>query len=104
MESLWQAGARVRAFDPEAMEETHRIYGERDDLELVEGAEAALEGADALVVITEWHPFRSPDFAMMKKHLKQPVGFDGRNIYDPDYMASQGFTYYAIGRPPVGGA
>jgi len=104
MESLWQAGARVRAFDPEAMEETHRIYGDRDDLELVEGPEAALEGADALVVITEWHPFRSPDFAHVKEHLKQPVVFDGRNIYDPAYMAGQGFTYYAIGRPPVGDA
>ncbi len=84
MESLWAAGAKVRAFDPEAMEEARRIYGEREDLVLCADNEEAAAGADALVVVTEWKPFRSPDFAGLKKALKSPVIFDGRNIYDPE--------------------
>jgi len=98
MEELWQKGARVQAYDPEAMEETMRIYGERDDLVLCDGPEAALENADALVVATEWKLFRSPNFDQIKQSLSSPVVFDGRNIYDPDSMAQLGFTYYAIGR------
>ena len=98
MESLWQNGASVRAYDPEAMEETTRIYGDRADLTLCETPEDALEGADALVVITEWNVFRSPDFATIKQHLKDGVIFDGRNMYDPQHMATEGFVHYAIGR------
>ena len=98
METLWEQGASVRAFDPEAAGETRHIYGERDDLVLCESPEDALQGADALVVITEWNQFRSPDFEAIRKQLKDPVIFDGRNLYDPDFLSKQGFTYYSIGR------
>jgi len=98
MEALWKQGARVRAFDPEAQHETARIYGERDDLTLCETAEEALQGADALVVITEWNLFRSPDFDQIRNMLTDPVIFDGRNLYNPEFLAGQGFTYYSIGR------
>lgn len=98
MEALWEQGARVQAFDPEAGDETQRIYGERTDLKLCETPEQALENADALVVITEWNLFRSPDFEMIREHLKAPVIFDGRNLYDPDMLATQGFSYHSIGR------
>jgi UDPglucose 6-dehydrogenase len=98
MEALWEAGAKVRAFDPEAMIETRRIYGVRDALQLCESNYEALEGADAMVVCTEWNIFRSPDFGRIKSMLKDPVIFDGRNIYEPDAMAEDGFTYYGIGR------
>ena len=98
MEALWAAGAKVQAFDPEAMEETQRIYGDRDDLALCGTKEAALKGADALVVVTEWQAFRAPDFEMIRDRLKAPVIFDGRNLYDPARLARRGFTYYAIGR------
>jgi UDPglucose 6-dehydrogenase len=101
METLWQEGAKVRAFDPEAMEETSRIYGQRDDLVLCESAEEALEGADALVVITEWNQFRSPNFDFIQKSLSEPLIFDGRNLYDPYLLMKQGFTYYSIGREAV---
>jgi UDPglucose 6-dehydrogenase len=98
METLWQAGAKVRAYDPEAMEECRRIYGERDDLIYCENQEQTLAGADALAVVTEWQLFRSPDFDKLKQTLNQPVIFDGRNIYDPDHLKRSGFAYYAIGR------
>jgi UDPglucose 6-dehydrogenase len=98
MEALWKAGASVRAFDPEARAETARIYGQRDDLVLCESPESALEGADALVVITEWNLFRSPDFDHIRKSLKAPVIFDGRNLYDRNFLSKQGFTYHSIGR------
>lgn len=98
MEALWEAGAKVRAYDPEAMVETRRIYGARDDLQLCKGNYETLEGADAMVVCTEWNIFRSPDFGRIKSMLKDPVVFDGRNIYEPDSMADDGFTYYGIGR------
>src|SRR6187551_1756162 len=98
LEQLWGAGAKVRAFDPAAMKETRRIFGERPDLALCNRAREALEGADALVIVTEWKEFRSPDFDNLKKQLKTPVIFDGRNLYDPGLMQKQGFTYYAIGR------
>lgn len=97
-ESVWEAGGRIRAYDPQATEEMQRIYGDRPDLELCDSADAALEGADALVVVTEWQEFRSPDFDLVKAHLSEPVIFDGRNIYDPDTMAELGITYYGIGR------
>ncbi len=98
MEGLWEAGAKVQAYDPEAMEETQRIYGDRDDLTLVGTKEAALRGADALVILTEWQAFRAPDFEIIAEKLKAPVIFDGRNLYDPARMAKRGFSYYAIGR------
>ena len=98
MESLWQAGARVRAFDPVAMEECARIYGERPDLTLCKNGPETLRGADALAIVTEWREFRSPDFDYIRDTLKTPVIFDGRNLYDPAHMARAGFSYYAIGR------
>jgi len=98
LEQLWKAGAKARAFDPAAMKESRRIFGERADLVLCNRARETLEGADALVIVTEWKEFRSPDFDYLKKQLKSPVIFDGRNLYDPAMMVKQGFTYYAIGR------
>jgi UDPglucose 6-dehydrogenase len=98
MEQLWAAGATVRAFDPAAMKETRRIYGERADLTLCSRARETLEGADALAIVTEWKEFRSPDFENLKRQLKAPVIFDGRNLYDPSMMKKLGFRYYAIGR------
>jgi UDPglucose 6-dehydrogenase len=98
MEALWDAGARVQAYDPAAMEEAQRLYGDRDDLLLCGTKEAALRDADALVVITEWQAFRAPDFDLVRDKLKEPVVFDGRNLYEPARMARKGFAYYAIGR------
>ncbi|GAA0905736.1 UDP-glucose/GDP-mannose dehydrogenase family protein [Rothia nasimurium] len=98
MEQLWEAGAKVRAFDPEAADETQRIYGERNDLHLAERPYEALEGADALVIVTEWKAFRSPDFARVKSLLRTPVIFDGRNLYDPAAVEEAGIAYYGIGR------
>ena len=98
MAALWQHGAIIQAYDPEAMPETQRLYGERTDLLLCDTPEAALQNADALIIVTEWKLFRSPDFDFIKAQLKQPVIFDGRNLYDPQRMQERGFTYYAIGR------
>jgi UDPglucose 6-dehydrogenase len=95
---LWEAGATVRAYDPEATEEAKRIFGERDDLSFCEDGFAALEGADALVVVTEWKQFRSPDFTRIKELLGDAVVFDGRNLYDPQEIESFGLAYYGIGR------
>ncbi|MCW8962736.1 MAG: UDP-glucose/GDP-mannose dehydrogenase family protein [Gammaproteobacteria bacterium] len=101
LEALWQAGATVRAYDPVAQEEAHRIYGDRGDLVLASSANDALDNADALAIVTEWRIFQSPDFDRMKSSLKNPVIFDGRNIYDPEHMRDIGFTYYAIGRGKI---
>jgi UDPglucose 6-dehydrogenase len=98
MEALWQAGASVQAFDPEAMQECQSIYGQRDDLLLCGTKEAALRGADALLIVTEWKSFRAPSFDLMKDALTTPVVFDGRNIYDPKVIARHGLEYYSIGR------
>jgi len=98
MEALWQAGATVRAFDPEARAETRRLYGERADLVLCEDAATAARGADALVVVTEWKAFRSPDFARLRDTLASAVIFDGRNLYDPATVEEAGLAYYGIGR------
>ncbi|HYG05807.1 MAG TPA: UDP-glucose/GDP-mannose dehydrogenase family protein [Stenotrophomonas sp.] len=95
---LWEAGAQVRAYDPEATHEAQRIFGTRDDLQFCDTAAQALEGADALVVVTEWKQFRSPDFACLKAALKDAVVFDGRNLYEPAEIESAGLAYYAIGR------
>lgn len=98
MESLWDAGATVRAFDPEAMEETQRIYGDHEGLSLVGTKESALIGADGLVICTEWQSFRAPDFETIKEKLRSPVIFDGRNLYDPKTVSEYGLHYYGIGR------
>jgi len=98
LEALWAQGAAVRAYEPVAMPETRRIYGDRPDLTLCNSSAEALTGADALAIVTEWQEFRSPDFDSLKASLKQPVIFDGRNLYDPAQMARAGFSYYAIGR------
>jgi UDPglucose 6-dehydrogenase len=98
LEQLWRAGAKVRAFDPEAREATHALYGDRDDLVLCDSAHAALAGADALAVVTEWKQFRSPDFARLRESLGDGVIFDGRNLYHPDEVESVGLAYYGIGR------
>ncbi len=98
MESLWAAGARVRAYDPVAMTEARRLYGGRAGLELVDGAEAALEGADVLAIVTEWQEFRSPDFERIRDALRHKVIFDGRNLYDPALVRSFGLAYHGIGR------
>jgi len=98
MEALWKAGAMVQAYDPVAMNECQRIYGQRDELMLVGTAEAALKNADALVIVTEWQQFRAPDFDLIVKSLNQPVLFDGRNIFDPERLKARGITYYSIGR------
>lgn len=98
MEALWKAGAKVRAYDPVAMNETKRIYRKEKKLALVNSPEEALIGADALVIVTEWQVFRSPDFDSIKTSLKNPVLFDGRNLYDPKDLEDRGITYYSIGR------
>ncbi|MBU2049099.1 UDP-glucose dehydrogenase family protein [Stenotrophomonas sp. PS02301] len=95
---LWEAGAQVRAYDPEATEEARRIFGERDDLVFCDNAYDALEGADALVVVTEWKQFRSPDFVRLREMLNDAVVFDGRNLYDPQDIEAAGLAYYGIGR------
>lgn len=98
MEALWHAGASVQAFDPKAMEEAQRLYGSRDDLTLAGTKEAALKNADALVIVTEWQSFRAPDFDLLRRQLRQPLIFDGRNLFDPQRMSQRGFTYLSVGR------
>ena len=98
LEALWAMGASVSAYDPAAMEETRRIYGERADLLLVDSPMDALNGADALLFVTEWKVFRSPNFDTMKSLLKTPLVFDGRNLYEPQAMREMGFDYLPIGR------
>jgi UDPglucose 6-dehydrogenase len=98
MEKLWEQGAKVQAYDPEAMEETQRIYANRSDLSLMGTKESALNGADCLVICTEWQAFRAPDFEMIKNKLADPVIFDGRNLFEPSLMSEYGLHYYGIGR------
>ncbi len=102
MQALWAAGAKVRAYDPQAMAETRRLCGERADLTLCSSADEALTGADALAVVTEWQEFRSPDFDRIRAALSGPVIFDGRNIYDPRQLDRLGFACYGIGRGKSG--
>ena len=99
IDSLLSAGARVQAFDPEAMEEARKIFGDR--IQYTHRNYDALHGAAALLILTEWNEFRRPDFSRIKGLLKQPVIFDGRNIYDPIDLRKLGFTYYSIGRNHV---
>ncbi|MEE4664324.1 UDP-glucose/GDP-mannose dehydrogenase family protein [Pseudomonas alliivorans] len=98
MEALWAAGATVRAFDPEAMQETQRIYGYRKDLVLMGTPESTLDDADALIICTEWQQFKAPDFDLIQQRLGAPVIFDGRNLYDTERLSKSGFHYFPIGR------
>lgn len=98
LQQLWEAGARVRAFDPEAVREARRLFGDRDDLVLCDSDHAALQGADALAVVTEWKQFRSPDFAALRRTLGDAAIFDGRNLYDPAEVEAAGIAYWGIGR------
>ncbi len=98
LENLWAAGAKVQAFDVQAMDNMRKIYGPRADFILCPSKEAALTGADALIICTEWPAFRAPDFMLIKSELKHPVIFDGRNLYDPIHMREKGFIYFGIGR------
>jgi len=98
IEAVLAAGGKVQGFDPQAMEEAARIFGERDDLRLVASREDAVSGADALVICTEWKNFRAVDFAWLKSQLNDAVVVDGRNLYDPEQVAAAGLQYWAIGR------
>lgn len=98
LEALWNAGAKVRAFDPQAMNNIRETYGERANLVLCDSKEDALKDADALVIVTEWSQFRAPDFIEIQQLLKQPVIFDGRNLFEPEQLHELGFVYYSIGR------
>jgi len=97
IQDLLAAGAEVVAFDPEAMDNARRVLGDR--VTFAESSQDAIEGADALVVVTEWNEFRFPDFERIKRALRQPIVFDGRNVYDPRTMSEMGFVYHSIGRP-----
>ena len=99
IDRLLEAGAQVRAFDPEATEHVRAIYG--DKVTFCNDPYEALEGSDCLAIVTEWSVFRTPDFDRMKELLAEPVIFDGRNLYDLDRMRKAGFTYNSIGRQPV---
>jgi UDPglucose 6-dehydrogenase len=98
VEALLARGATVCAYDPVAMDEAQRVLGSRPGLSYARGAEAALEGADALLLVTEWKEFKSPDFDAIKNRLKQPVVFDGRNQYEPSLMQALGLEHHGIGR------
>jgi len=95
---LLAAGARVRGYDPAAGSEAGKIFENQKGVEIVPSAIAAVEAADALVIVTEWQEFRSPDFAAIRGQLKTPAIFDGRNLYDPAVLKGLGFEYYPIGR------
>ena len=98
MEGLWAKGATVTAHDPVAMKETKRIYGERADLRYAETPLDALQDADALIIVTEWKAYKSPDFDAVKSKLKNAIIFDGRNLFEPTYIKTLGIEYYGIGR------
>lgn len=98
LQSLWQSGASVRAYDPQAREEARRLFGQREDLVLLDTKEDALRGADALVIVTEWQDFKVLDPDLVRRHLPDAVLFDGRNLFEPASMAAAGLTYYSIGR------
>jgi UDPglucose 6-dehydrogenase len=103
---LVERGATVRAHDPEARHEAQRHFAdlvESGKLQLCERNFDCVEGADALLVLTEWQPYRRPDFAKLKEQLKEPVVFDGRNLWEPERMREQGFDYVSIGRRPASG-
>jgi UDPglucose 6-dehydrogenase len=98
MEALWSQDANVRLYDPQALPRIADRYGQRSDLVLCASAYEALEGADVLLILTEWKEFWSPDFGLIAAQLKEKVIFDGRNLYDPSYLKNLGFRYFGIGR------
>jgi len=98
IEALLAEGAKVRAFDPVANDEARHLYPDAPGLAIVDDAYDAADGADALVLVTEWRQFRSPDFTRLKTLLKAPVLFDGRNLYEPLMVKRSGFAHYAVGR------
>ncbi len=102
MDALWSQGATVKAYDPVAMDEARHLYPDHDGLTLTDTAMEATAGADALIIMTEWNEFRSPSWSELKASLKEPVIFDGRNLYEPAAVAEQGIKYYCIGRPVKG--
>jgi UDPglucose 6-dehydrogenase len=95
--ALLAAGAAVQAYDPEAMKVAKSLFGSK--VTYADNSYAALAGADALAIVTEWNEFREPDFARMRKQLRNPIIFDGRNLYNPEQIRAQGFIYSSIGRP-----
>jgi UDPglucose 6-dehydrogenase len=99
IEALLAAGAQIRVHDPEALSNARRIFGDRVSYHAINYD--ALKGADALLILTEWNEFRHPNFQRIRDYLKQPVIFDGRNLYDPELMKALHFTYYSIGRQPI---
>ncbi len=99
IEMLLGKGARVQAYDPVAMENARRYFGER--IALAPGPYEAVEGADGLFVVTEWSEFRAPDLERVKSLMRDPVVFDGRNVFDPEELKELGFTYYCVGRPQL---
>jgi UDPglucose 6-dehydrogenase len=96
IEGLLARGAKVQAYDPEAMHVARQLFGTK--ITYAKNAYRALVGADALLIVTEWNEFREPDFTKMKKTMKQPIIFDGRNLYQPEQLRELGFTYSSIGR------
>ena len=98
MKGLWEMGATITVYDPVAMKETLHLYGDRRDLRYADTPMDALYRADALIIATEWKAFKSPDFATVKARLKQPIIFDGRNLFEPASVAAQGIEYHGIGR------
>src|SRR4029077_14882653 len=96
VEALLSGGAIISAYDPEAMDEAKRIFGTR--IQLSPSNYGCVEGADALLIVTEWQTFRNPNFERMKTIMREPVIFDGRNIYDPVQLRELGFTYHSVGR------
>jgi UDPglucose 6-dehydrogenase len=101
IESLLRRGARVRAFDPAAMPRAQQIFAARPEIEMAADPLAATVDASALLVVTEWREFRSPDFAAIRELMRTPVLFDGRNLYEPGEMVNLGFEYFGIGRRVV---
>ena len=99
MQALWEAGAKVQAYDPEAMTECRRLYGYRDDLQLCATRDDTLQGADALVICTEWKAFRVVDFTLLRETLRDRLVVDGRNLYNPQQAADAGLHYLSIGLP-----
>lgn len=98
IQGLWDMGATVTAYDPVAMVEAKRVFGADTRLVYADSPMHAIKGADALVIVTEWKEFRAPDFSKIKSILKNPVIFDGRNMYTPSHVVASGIEYYAIGR------
>jgi UDPglucose 6-dehydrogenase len=98
VQQLLARGARVVVYDPVAMDEARRVFGDNPGITYADSAAAALPGADALVLVTEWREFKSPDFDALRTQLRQPVVFDGRNLFEPAQLRAMGIEYHGIGR------